>query len=281
MGHTKSGGHVWVAALSIAALSQALAGSALSAQGVVLEAGTEAWADVGPSTTWLLAGAVAGAATLFMMDDDLRDLLRDPLLQQSGTADFVASSVSHLGGWAPVAVAGGVFVIGTLAGTESIADPAIHTAGGLLAATVVTTAIKGVFGRARPRAAEDPVHEFGLGRGFREAGHPFRSFPSGHTTAAFAMAAVLSAESAHRWPRAHPYVKWSAYSLATLTGLSRMYHNQHWASDVFLGAGIGVVVGKAFVRWRHKPDVGGLMNGLTVSPGPKRSLALRLQLPKG
>jgi hypothetical protein len=45
------------------------------------------------------------------------------------------------------------------------------------------------------------------------------------------------------------------YGGATLVGLSRMYHNKHWASDVVLGAGIGTFSGLKVVRYSHAhPD---------------------------
>jgi membrane-associated phospholipid phosphatase len=36
-----------------------------------------------------------------------------------------------------------------------------------------------------------------------------------------------------------------AYSLATLVGLSRIYDNAHWGSDVLAGAAIGFLSAKA------------------------------------
>jgi hypothetical protein len=45
------------------------------------------------------------------------------------------------------------------------------------------------------------------------------------------------------------------YGGATLVGLSRMYHNKHWASDVALGAAIGTFSGLKVVRYSHThPD---------------------------
>ena len=41
------------------------------------------------------------------------------------------------------------------------------------------------------------------------------------------------------------------YGGATLVGLSRMYHNKHWASDVALGAAIGTFSGLKIVRYSH------------------------------
>jgi membrane-associated phospholipid phosphatase len=45
------------------------------------------------------------------------------------------------------------------------------------------------------------------------------------------------------------------YGGATLVGLSRMYHNKHWASDVALGAAVGTFSGLKVVRYSHAhPD---------------------------
>ena len=41
------------------------------------------------------------------------------------------------------------------------------------------------------------------------------------------------------------------YGGATLVGLSRMYNNAHWASDVTLGAAIGTFSGIKVVRFNH------------------------------
>lgn len=62
------------------------------------------------------------------------------------------------------------------------------------------------------------------------------SFPSGHTTTAFAFASVVAAE--HEW-----YWGVASYSLATYVGLSRINDNAHYLHDVVAGAAIGTVFG--------------------------------------
>ena len=64
-----------------------------------------------------------------------------------------------------------------------------------------------------------------------------------------------------------------AYGLATLTGLSRIYGNSHWASDAFFGAALGYFVGRTVVRLHDGnvagniaivPEMGSRYSGLSV-----------------
>jgi hypothetical protein len=73
------------------------------------------------------------------------------------------------------------------------------------------------------------------------------SFPSGHTTVAFAAATVFAMEYHDR-----PLVPVISYTVASLIGLSRMTENKHWASDVFTGAGLGYLIGKQVVNNYHR-----------------------------
>jgi membrane-associated phospholipid phosphatase len=58
----------------------------------------------------------------------------------------------------------------------------------------------------------------------------YLSFPSGYSKVAFALSSVLS-ERIH-----NTAVSIGLYSLAGMTALARVYHDEHWFSDVFLGA---------------------------------------------
>lgn len=45
------------------------------------------------------------------------------------------------------------------------------------------------------------------------------------------------------------------YGGASMVGLSRMYNNMHWASDVVAGAAIGTIFGLKVVKYTHShPD---------------------------
>jgi hypothetical protein len=64
------------------------------------------------------------------------------------------------------------------------------------------------------------------------------SFPSGHTTTAFAFASVVAME--HEW-----YWGTAAYAMATITAVSRIHDNAHYLHDVVAGATIGTAFGIA------------------------------------
>jgi membrane-associated phospholipid phosphatase len=67
------------------------------------------------------------------------------------------------------------------------------------------------------------------------------SFPSGHTTTAFAFASFVAAE--HPW-----YFGAPAYVVATFVGFCRMHDNFHYLHDVMAGATIGMSYGIAMAE---------------------------------
>jgi hypothetical protein len=75
----------------------------------------------------------------------------------------------------------------------------------------------------------------------RPDGSDRHSFPSGHSSATFAVATVL--ERHLNWRLSVP-----AYALATYIATSRLHENKHFASDVAFGAAVGVIVGRTVTR---------------------------------
>jgi len=73
------------------------------------------------------------------------------------------------------------------------------------------------------------------------------SWPSGHTTVAFAAATVFAMEYKDK-----PLIPILSYSAATLIGLSRMVENRHWFSDVVAGAALGYLSGRQVVNNYHR-----------------------------
>lgn len=80
----------------------------------------------------------------------------------------------------------------------------------------------------------------------RPDGSSNNSFPSGHTATAFMGAEFL-------WQEYKDVSVWygiGGYTVATGTGLLRLYNNRHWLTDVAAGAGIGILSTK-IAYWVH------------------------------
>ncbi|MGQ9706820.1 MAG: phosphatase PAP2 family protein [bacterium] len=103
--------------------------------------------------------------------------------------------------------------------------------------------MKFIIGRDRPSHSKSPFHFCGP--------HTFSdkhlSMPSLQTTAFSALATVI-AERAN-----FPPLTDIAFLSIGAVGISRVWHNEHWASDVILGGLLGYAIGRFIVR-RHNED---------------------------
>lgn len=85
------------------------------------------------------------------------------------------------------------------------------------------------------------------------------SFPSGHTSAAFAAATLIDANAGGA-------VGVSSYGLAALTGYSRMDAKRHYPSDVLAGAAIGILSAQVmdYLHWGNGREAHGIAGGLRL-----------------
>ncbi len=181
---------------------------------------------------WHKAGwaSLAVVGTALVIDRPLRDEMR----RHSGNNTFI-TQVERFGAQYAAGVVGGFYVVGALTDDETsmqVAQDGI--AASLIASGIVTPAIKLVAGRSRPRD-DNGVYNF------KPFSNGNSSFPSGHTTEAFALASVVANHYDDTW------VTCTSYSIASLVGLARAYHQAHFASDIVAGAMIGTLVGKSVV----------------------------------
>jgi membrane-associated phospholipid phosphatase len=94
----------------------------------------------------------------------------------------------------------------------------------------------------------------------------------------FATASVVVGELREHQPGAVPYVAPIMYAAALVPGVTRMYLNQHWASDVVAGAFLGQLIGSRVVSYayshrRSKLDRA-LLGGVALLPDGRGGVML-------
>src|SRR2546423_7128583 len=161
-----------------------------------------------------------------------------------------------------------LYLVGRFTHHPDIEDLGWHGTEAVLLGGATAWVLKGLTGRARPFVTGDTTaHDFKFGGGFGNADR--QSFPSGPTTAAFAAASAVTSEAERMWPHHFWLVAPVMYGGASLVGVSRMYHDKHWASDVALGAAIGTFSGLKVVRYAHTHPhnrLDRIMLGVDASP---------------
>jgi membrane-associated phospholipid phosphatase len=168
-------------------------------------------------TNGLIAGiGGAGSLAVHPKDDEIAADIYDP---SGARHDFFRAGATVGDGVEQNAFALGTYVVGRLAHKPGIASLGADLIDAQIVNGVLTQGIKVATQRTRPN------------------GSP-RAFPSGHTSATFATAAVV---------QEHFGWKWGApiYAVGAYVSVSRMVDNKHWASDVVFGTAIGLVSGRA------------------------------------
>lgn len=184
------------------------------------------------SDAYRLAAVMGAGLVLYSLDGDIRS---DVLRNHTSSLDHLSDKLQYLGnGGVDIAITGAGWLAGKAFSDGKLERASLVAAESFLAANGVGSVAKIVVGRSRPYTGD--------GKG---TFHPFTlksermSLPSGHTTSAFSVASAY----AYCYSDS-PAVVYSAYGLAGLVALQRVYANKHWTSDVFFGAALGTAVGR-------------------------------------
>ena len=204
---------------------------------------------------WLKVGGFAVATAALTFADKPINTFTNRITNSSNTVKSSGHFITQFGGLyetytlAAMGAYGFIFKKQKLKTTTLLATQAYITAG------IMETVFKFVTGRQRPiyydpvTLQSKPTFKGPFAPTLRdENGKKLNgSFPSGHTTAAFAAATVFAKEYRDR-----PFIPILAYSAASLIGVSRLTENKHWFTDVLVGGMLGYLTGVQIVNNYHR-----------------------------
>lgn len=176
----------------------------------------------------------AAVASLLTLDRPVRTAAQEMRSDATGESAVarVADRAEWFGDWESSLpwIVGGSLAVGQLTGGyDGLGEAGALLAGGA-AASMANEALNRAVGRGRPSWEEGAFSV-----------DPFRghaSFPSGHTAYVFGVASGIDVVTDGPVPAV------AAYGVAGLTGLSRIYHDRHWLTDVVASAALSTVVSR-------------------------------------
>jgi membrane-associated phospholipid phosphatase len=193
--------------------------------------------------------ALAGTAVVSAFDLRIAHWARSPSVQGDSSRHETVSNMTRVNETPLTLAALATYGVGRLAHSSTTADVGLHTLEALVLTTSISEVVRGTVGRTRPRASLEDPFRFKPGTGF--SNFETRSFPSLHAAAAFATATALVGEIELRRPDAKKVAAPLLYTAAMVPGLTRIYLDQHWASDIVAGAFVGALLGSRVVSYAH------------------------------
>ncbi|OQX91025.1 MAG: hypothetical protein B6D57_01240 [Candidatus Coatesbacteria bacterium 4484_99] len=191
------------------------------------------------SSDWLYAGLGATTVALSMPSDRwVRDEMeRGKPLRTPPTIRYgdIASSPYMLGG-----IPLGMYLIGEAIKNDDLRLVGIEGLEAVILSVGISMSLKFLIGRERPLYSDSPFHICGP--------HTFSdehlSMPSTQTTAFSALATVIVKRA-----KSPPLLDLMLVSCG-MVGVSRMWHSEHWLSDIVFGSILGYSIGRFIVK-RH------------------------------
>ena len=209
----------------------------------------------------LVSGATLGSALISRFDVPVARTFGDSAFHARHPAlTTTAKRASVVTETALMAAGGTIYGIARLRHDDATADVALHTTESVLGAALFIQVVRGALGRARPYVIDDvgdkkdaEPYDFELLHGFTSFN--YRSFPSMHAMASFAVATALSQEMRQRNTPNRQIVSPLLYVGAAIPSLARLYLDEHWTSDIAMGVFLGIFSGQKVVGYSHDhPD---------------------------
>lgn len=216
-----------------------------------------------------------GISALMLTDAATYNALATPSWIRHDRMVGPARTLSQLGdGTSALALVAGFGLVGFVGGSEREKQTTMMLTEAVATSFLWTGALKLLGGRERPRDAQEPNGDWtGPGTVFNDDGARklHVSFPSGHSTGAWAAATIL----AHQYP-SHHIVPIAAYGTATAISYSRMVVGAHWLSDVVVGGLIGYGCARQIIGAHGQSDEPSRIHVLYEPNGDEQHLGLSI-----
>lgn len=184
---------------------------------------------------WVIPSSV-GLMALFTTDRITGDEIFEADRQvKASNAISYAGSIYGLG-----ATTSAFYLIGRMKNNYRARETGVLSAEAMLNSLIVEGVLKGVTQRGRPLDGHERSEFFDGGS----------SFPSGHSTQAWAVATVIAHEYKDR-----PVVQIAAYGIASAVSVARFTGHKHYISDVVVGSALGFGIGKYVYKAHHRESL--------------------------
>jgi membrane-associated phospholipid phosphatase len=212
---------------------------------------------------WVIAsGVIAATGVAMVFDEEIAAFAqrnRSPFFDDANAYFFDPFGKMYY----TVPLMGAFLVYGSLSKNKKPQWVALDFFKASVYSAVLVTSLKHIAHRHRPFQTTDRSPHHWDGPFTNDWNHT--SFPSGHTIMAWTFASVLATHY-----KDYTWVPITAYSLATMAGLARVYGDKHWMSDVVVGAALGYAIGKwvvnksSFRAVKLSPSMGMNYQGLNL-----------------
>jgi membrane-associated phospholipid phosphatase len=195
--------------------------------------------DVKPANNIFLYGSLLTVSLKIFGEKDIIDPFQEAISNKNQLGEW-NDPVEIMGRWVPnLAYSGGMLIKYYFSPDNKALEQSFAMMKATLYSGALTTVLKHTVRQRRPGGGQKT------------------SFPSGHTTTAFAFAAVVG--TFHEWYYAVP-----AYTIATAVAFQRLTNNNHYLHDVLAGATIGIAYGVGVATVVKKKD--SFLENVTILP---------------
>lgn len=212
------------------------------------------------SDDWIKLSASIGLSGLAMLvDEDVKEFSQSHKTEFLNTI-FKIDDYYHSELMAASIVA--LYTYALIDKNNKVRNLSLRLAEATVYGSLINMSIKFVGGRSRPFYTESAFDFNPFKMNFEQT-----SFPSGHSTLAFAYSSVMAKEYNNF------FWKFGWYSIAVMTAYARVYNNEHWFSDIIFGSAIGLFVGE-FVNDHKTNQKSTLTNEPIIPPPPIISFSI-------